>query len=147
MPAIRWTLPIAAWFLCATTAFAQEIGEPDPLFSGNDVLEVRITAPLKTLLSDRPFDEELPATFQYTDEAGMPVAFDIQVRTRGRFRRQENICKFPPVRVNFRRSQVKNTLFHKQDKVKLVTHCESSSRYEQVLLREYMVLSNLQRTA
>ena len=139
MPAIRWTLPVATWFLCATVAFAQEIGEPDPLFRSNDVLDVRITAPLRTLLSDRPFEEELPATFQYTNEAGTPVAFDIQVRTRGRFRRQEHICRFPPVRVNFKRSQVKGTLFHKQDKVKLVTHCESSSRYQQVLLREYMV--------
>ena len=41
------------------------------------------------------------------------------------------------MRLNFVKSQTKGTLFHKQDKVKLVTHCQTSSIYLQVLLREY----------
>ncbi len=138
MPAIRWTLCIAAWFLCTAAVIAQESHGPDPLFESDAVLDVRIAGPLRTLVSDRPFDEELPATFQYTNDAGEAIVFDVGIRTRGRFRRQEEICDFPPVRLNFRKSEVKDTLFHKQDKVKLVTHCAPSARYEQVLLREYM---------
>jgi hypothetical protein len=33
---------------------------------------------------------------------------------------------------------VKDTLFHKQDKLKLAVHCKNSERYEQTLLREYI---------
>ena len=79
----------------------------------------------------------MPATLEYNDSSGKAVKFDIQIRTRGNFRRRENVCAFPPMRLNFKTSETKDTLFHKQDKVKLVTHCQSSARYEQVTLREY----------
>jgi len=101
------------------------------------MLDVRIVAPLTTLLYERPFDEELPATLQYTDSAGQTVEFDMKIRTRGKFRRKKDVCAFPPMRLNFKSSQTKGTLFHKQNKVKLVTHCQSKTSYEQVILREY----------
>ncbi|MCJ7589791.1 MAG: hypothetical protein MUO51_00395 [Woeseiaceae bacterium] len=133
----RWTLATMVWFLIISGASAKEAPAPDPLFQSTDILDVRIVAPLSTILSERPFEDELPATFQFTNSAGEVVALDIKMRTRGRFRRQKDICKFPPLRLNFVASQTKGTLFHKQDKVKLVTHCQATSRYEQVVLREY----------
>ena len=124
-------------FLIVSTATAEETRLPDPLFQSTEVLDVRIIAPLTTLLDERPYDEELPATLQYVDAAGQAVKFDIKIRTRGRFRRRENVCAFPPMRLNFKTSETKDTLFHKQDKVKPVTHCQSNVKYEQVILREY----------
>ena len=45
----------------------------------------------------------------------------------------------PPLRLNFKKSQVIDTLFSGQDKLKLVTHCEPKSRrYKQALLSEYL---------
>ena len=133
----RWTLLSAFTFLLVSTATAQETRPPDPLFQSTEVLDVRIVAPLTTLLDERPDVEELPATLQYSDSAGQTVEFNINIRTRGRFRRQEEVCDFPPMRLNFKTSETKDTLFHKQDKVKLVTHCQSNVKYEQVTLREY----------
>jgi hypothetical protein len=40
--------------------------------------------------------------------------------------------------LNFKKSEVKDTLFEKQDKLKLAVHCRDSERYEQSLLREYL---------
>jgi hypothetical protein len=137
MPLARWTVSSTILFLVVSGALAQESTPPDPLFQSTEVLDVRIVAPLKTLLYERPRDEELLASLQYTDSAGETIEFDIKIRTRGRLRRQKDICAFPPMRLNFKGSQTKGTLFHKQDKVKLVTHCESNSKYEQVVLREY----------
>ena len=125
-------------FLLVSGVSAEELRAPDPLFQSDAILDVRIEAPLRTILSERPFDEELPATFHYTNSAGEAVTFEIKMRTRGKFRRKEEICRFPPMRLNFKTSQTKGTLFHKQDKVKLVTHCQSTSRYEQSILREFM---------
>ena len=101
------------------------------------MLDVRITAPLATLLHERPFDEELPAKLQYVDSSGQTVEFEMKIRTRGKFRRLKDICSFPPMRLNFKTSETKGTLFHKQNKVKLVTHCQNNVKYEQVILREY----------
>jgi hypothetical protein len=137
MSSNSWTLSVFALFLVISTATADETRPPDPLFLENDVLEVRLIAPIRRLLSERPIDEEFPGTFEYTNSAGEIVALDVQVRTRGRFRRDKDVCNFPPVRLNFKSSQTKGTLFHKQNKLKLVTHCESSGRYEEGLLSEY----------
>ena len=143
MPINHWTLSVVAWFLMISTAFAadvssKEMGAPDPLFQSHEILDVRITAPLSTLMSKRPIDEELPGTLQFVNAAGEPVELDIKLRTRGKFRREKDICRFPPIRINFVKSQTKGTVFHKQDKVKLVTHCQNSSKYADALLREYV---------
>jgi hypothetical protein len=134
----HWTFASIAWFLLFSGAEAQEIGTPDPLFQSDEILDVRIIAPISTLLSRRPIDEELPGTFQYTNSAGEVLEFDIKLRTRGRSRRDRENCRFPPLRLNFDKSQTKGTLFRKQNKVKLVTHCQNSSKYAQVILREYI---------
>jgi len=139
MPLNRWTIIVIAWFLALSSTYAQESDEADPLFRSSEILEVRIVAPFTTLVSERPEDEEVAGVFQYTNEAGEPEEIDVSVRTRGRFRRQAEICRFPPLRLNFKKSQTKKSLFHKQDKLKLVTHCKNKSRnYRKALLSEYI---------
>lgn len=138
MPVLHWTLGVLALFLVQISVAATD-SSPDSLFQGDDILSVRITAPMATLLSDRPDDEELPGKLHYAEADGSIAEFDIEIRTRGRYRRQAHVCSFPPLRLDFKTSAVKNSLFHKQDKLKLVTHCQASSRYEQALLREYLV--------
>ena len=132
------TLSVLAWFLVISNASAEEIRAPDPLFQSNEILDVRIIAPMSTLISKRPIDEELPGVLQYTNSAGDNVELNIKLRTRGKFRHDRDICRFPPIRLNFVTSQTKGTAFHKQDKVKLVTHCQNSSKYADALLREYI---------
>lgn len=134
----HWTLAGTAWFLLTSVSYAQTARDADPLFQSQDILDVRIIAPLTTLATERPDEEEIAGKFQYTTTAGELEEIDISLRTRGRFRRREDICNFPPLRVNFKKSQTKKSLFHKQDKVKLVTHCRNNSkRYQQVVLSEY----------
>ena len=114
--------------------------KPDPLFTSHETLNVEIEAPLRMLAEDRPDEEEFPGKLRYTEDDGRQLELDMVVRTRGRLRRSKEICDFPPLRLNFRKSQLDGTLFDKQDKIKLVAHCGNSShRYEQALLAEYLV--------
>lgn len=139
MSSYRWTLAGAACFLFAAASAARASGDSDPLFQDSNLLEVRIAAPFTTILKNRSDEDELDGRFQYTDEAGEVVEVDVRIRARGRFRRDKKVCPFPPLRLNFKTSQTKKSLFHKQDKVKLVTHCrDKARRYEQSLLREYV---------
>ncbi len=109
-----------------------------PLFSSNEPLEVTIRAPFSTIMKERSSEEDLPATLTYTDATEGEVTVDVGIRTRGRFRRQHKVCSFAPLRLNFRKSEVKNTVFAKSDKLKLVTHCRSNKRYGQAVLSEYL---------
>ncbi len=110
-----------------------------PLFASNDVLAITITAPFSEIMEDRESDEEFPATLTYTDAEEGEVTVDLELRTRGRYRRQSRTCTFAPLRLNFKKSTVKGTVFAKSDKLKLVTHCrDKSSRHQQSLITEYI---------
>lgn len=109
---------------------------PDPLFQDHAALRVEITAPFSRIIRERPKDQQSPGLFSYRAPDGTKVDLDVQLRARGRYRHAN--CDFPPLRLNFRRSQVKDTLFEQQNKLKMVVHCKDSLRYAQSVLREYL---------
>jgi hypothetical protein len=116
-----------------------------PLFASHAPLEVTIEAPLKTLINERPDDEYLEGTFSYIGADGAEQTFDLKIRARGKFRLQKEICNFPPIRLNFKKKQVADTVFAGQDKLKLVTHCQQHKPlFEQFVLREYLAYRILQ---
>src|SRR5210317_723817 len=107
-----------------------------PLFASNDLMNVTITAPFEEIMRVRSNEEELGGTLQYRDAEAGEVTLEINIRSRGRFRRQKDICNFTPLRLNFKKT--KGTAFAKLDKQKLVTHCRTKSdKYEQAVLKEY----------
>ena len=119
---------------------AVHAADADPLFADDSILEVTITAPFKQIMRERPEEEYVPATFGYLDVDGIQRSFDIGIRTRGEFRRRPDICPFAPLRVNFKKKQLDETIFDGQDKLKLVTHCSSGSKiYAQTVVSEYLV--------
>lgn len=139
VPVCRWILNLPLLFLLMSVTAVRASTDIDPLFASDDILVVTMVAPITTLMLDRPVDAYLPAKFSYTGADGKLVELDIGVRTRGRFRRRVEICQFAPLRLNFKTSQVAGTLFARQDKFKLVTHCQNDTRpYQQAVLNEYL---------
>lgn len=132
----------AACFVCPFIMAELARGDTsvDPLFAGEEIIEVRIEASFRTIMHERSIDEESPAILNFVDSDGSSVRLDAKIRSRGRFRRRPDIFDFTPLLLNFKKSKVKRTLFDHQDKLKLVTHCNSSSpRYEQYVFSEYLV--------
>lgn len=127
---------------CAAPTFTfshASAAEAQLLFEADKTLEVRIDAPISTIRRDRSESGYHDGAFHFIGDGGVQHMLDLKLRPRGRFRRQEEVCDFPPLKLNFRKKQVKDTLFDGQDKLKLVTHCESSrDNYEQNLLQEYL---------
>jgi len=130
------TAPIVIVGFLVTPVLADVNELPDPLFQDNETLHVTITGPLTSLVRERPKDNYSAALLEYTETDGTTVKFDLDIRTRGNFRHKN--CEYPPVSLNLKKSQTKGTLFDKQNKLKLVIHCDYSQRYEQVVLREYL---------
>ncbi|MDJ0813318.1 MAG: hypothetical protein QNJ23_06300 [Woeseiaceae bacterium] len=134
----HWTLTIVALFLAASAANAEDVSDYDPLFLSQDTLEIDVEGPFAFLARERPDEEEAPGKLRYVNADGETTEFDVQIRARGNWRRNPEICRFPPLRINFRKSQTDDTLFHKQDKIKLVTHCNNNNRYAQAVISEYL---------
>jgi hypothetical protein len=113
--------------------------ERQRLFGEHSVIEVTIEAPLTTLQEVRSDEDYLEGTFSYQTADGEAGTLDLKLRTRGRLRLKPTTCDFPPVRLNFRKKQVKDTVFDGQDKLKLVAHCQNGKpSFEQLVLREYL---------
>ena len=143
MARINFLLPALFFFVLGNSAsVAQDysIGKPDKLFSSHEILDLTITGDFNTILKDVGDNREYhPAVLQYFDGKDT-VVLNVQVKTRGHFRRKLENCSFPPLKINFKKKQVKNTLFDGMNKVKLVTHCKSKSKkFEQYAIEEYLV--------
>ena len=133
------TASIVMMFPLALAAHAKDIKDHDPLFSSHDTLEVEVEAPFRMIAHERSDEDEVPGKFRFIAENGPTVDFDVAFRARGNWRRNPDICRFPPIRLDFKKSQTKDTLFDKQDKLKLVTHCRNKARsYEQATISEYL---------
>jgi len=112
---------------------------PQELFSSDSVLRFTLEAELKALKGDRSQEsEDRPALIRIPGTSGHPVEFPLQLRTRGRYRLQADICPFPPLRLNLGESEPAGTVFDGQDKLKLVTHCHDWDSFEQNVLEEYL---------
>jgi len=122
--------------LVFVTLSAFATSPPDALFQNDEVLDVVLTAPLAALIDERPQEEYLEAVVRYQEADGTWHDLNSGVRARGNFRHRN--CDFPPLTLNFKKSEVEGTLFDQQDKLKMVVHCKDSGWYAQSVLREYL---------
>lgn len=133
---------LGAALLAGPAAQAQQnpVQSPGPLFMAHDVLEFTIEAPFKKVFRERSQEsEQFPAVLTYQD-GGEQVTLNLKVNTRGRFRLRKRTCNFPPIQLDLQKDSVAGTIFAGQNKIKLVTHCQSGrDQYEQYVIQEYLV--------
>ena len=109
-----------------------------PLFESHEPLELTLAADFDALKGDR--DQESPERPALATLGGAHEgSFEVQLRTRGRYRLDRANCSFPPLRINFKKKQVRGTVFDGQDKVKIVGTCRPNrDSFEQLVLNEYL---------
>lgn len=108
------------------------------IFTADSPLTFTLTANLGRLRRDKsqspPWRD---ATITYADSADGMVEIPLKVRTRGIWRLAN--CDFPPIRLDFKKSEAKHSVFAKLDKPKLVTYCKDNDEYEQYVLQEFQL--------
>lgn len=130
---------IVSLLYVVTLTSATEASERAPLFADHTVLDVRIEAPIGVLMDVRPDEAYLKGTFVFPDLDGAEQRMPLKLRTRGNYRRDKSHCDFAPIRLNFPKGGVHRTWLDGQDKLKLVTHCQTYEfKFEYYLLREYL---------
>jgi hypothetical protein len=125
--------------LALTLAASGQAASPAPLFADDEVIEITIDAPMSTLMDVRPDKAYLKGSLAFTDSGGKARRLQLKLQTRGNYRRDKEHCDFAPIRLNLRKSEVRDTIFADQDRLKLVTHCKSYERdFQELVFREYL---------
>lgn len=111
-----------------------------PLFATDTPLAITLTGPWASLASDTASEPEArPATLEIANGE----KFSLKVSPRGKSRRRKEFCAFPPLWLDFKRSEVKDSVFAGQNKLKLVTHCGRlgirNTEYSDRLHSEYLL--------
>ena len=109
--------------------------EADPLFASTEPLSVTLVGDFKKINKDRDPNSKqpYPATLRL-GETSIPAT----INARGHLRRMARTCDYVPLRVAFAKKDVKETLFARQDALKLVVQCAGGRDFEQYVLREHL---------
>lgn len=119
--------------LAALASGAADAGEAAPLFESADPLSITIYGPVTEIVEKAAVSTDpKPATLIH-DGAEMTI----ELSARGNARRRPENCKFPPLRVKFTDAPGKDSAFHKQKTLKLVTHCRAQPSFQKHTLLEY----------
>lgn len=124
--------------LFSFTSLFSNPAEPKKLFSSDELMELTLEMDMKAVLKDVGEERDYHMATLKLNEDGSEKEFNVKVKTRGHFRRQRAVCKFPPLKMKFDKSEVENTVFDGQKKIKLVTHCGKNDSYERNILNEYL---------
>lgn len=87
---------------------------------------------MKALLKLTQEDKYQKATLTVGEEQ---VKIGVRPRGNNRF----ETCSFPPMTLNFKKTEFADSSYNQLKKLKLVNACKLQSQYEQYLLREYMI--------
>ncbi len=118
------------------TAKVEKKAQFGPLFKDDDIIQLKIITNLKALQKDRG---EKPinhwAQLLYARKKKGYLTIPIKLKVRGNFRKATANCVFPPLLLDLPMKKDKNSIFERQNRLKLVTHCQS----EEYVFQEYMV--------
>lgn len=123
----------------------ENIFEAPYLFGSDSLIELSITTNIKDLIQDTGKNSKYHTarlSYQLGDSV---VSMIVQLKTRGRYRKNKNVCSFPPLRIKFNQASSSYTLFHGQDKLKIVGHCRNENdRFQQMVFQEYLIYKSYQ---
>ncbi len=117
---------VLVFALASTASFSES------LFQTAELLKIKLTGNVRKLVRDDKTERDWHNfQLQVGDDS-----LDVKLRVRGNFRRKE--CEFPPIMIKFKSSQVKQTVFAGQKKLKLVTHCNEKRSFSINTYEEYI---------
>ena len=107
------------------------------LFDTDELLHLKLSGRLNELYTDRKDNMAYhPFMLQYWSADSVLHSIHIRAKARGNFRRLKENCKLPPLLLNFPKTEkLGNTIFIKQNKLKLVMPCQG----DEYVVREWLV--------
>ncbi len=107
----------------------------DTLFQSDKIIRMELRSDFTAIQNDRgenPAYHDGELVYRIKRKS---TRLPVKLMVRGNFRRNPDNCDFPPLFVDFKKSDVNNTLFENQNKLKLVTPCQS----DEYVIEEYVI--------
>jgi len=103
-----------------------------------DVVEVDLEMDMKKVFENKRNADKHKAVFSFKNINDSNTQWNIKVELRGKFRRMK--CEnLPPLKLNFKKSELAEAGLSKYDDLKLVTHCVTDEEEaKQLLVKEYL---------
>ena len=116
---------------------AQSSAPGKGLFESDKILEATLSGNIRKLTNDRGDNPKYhDLNFIYRNEDSVEINLPVQAKTRGHFRKLKGNCEYPPLALNFSKSETgASSTFNKQQKLKLVMPC----RGDEYIVREWLV--------
>lgn len=131
-----WLALTVALAASAQPGGGTEAKRPTNLFSADQPIRATLRGPISAVVSTpAPARTARPAVLELASPA--VESHPILLSPRGLTRRKKETCTFPPLRVEFTGKPAKTSLFDRQKRLKLVTHCRNSTGHQQHVLLEY----------
>lgn len=126
--------------LCATLFQAQgqtAVAPPDrksifEALTTQEAVKMTLETDLTTLIEQKNTAQYFPAMIRTEDGA----VYRAEVRPRGRFRRKVSV--YPPLKIKFKKKDLRAAGFDTLNEIKLVLPCYEGERGENLLIREYL---------
>lgn len=106
------------------------------LLEGKNYVSVTISLNLDSLINNRYNEEKIGGIFVFKSAAGKNLSFSVNVALRGKYRRR--MCGFPPLKLNFNKSELSDNGLSKADEYKLVTHCLEGEEGNVNIVKEFL---------
>jgi hypothetical protein len=119
----------------STGAVIDTIAQDFGLFRSDEILNLSLRFDLTEYMRKKPKEEYLQAILTYYISEMDSINKEIKLKSRGIAR--NNICNFPPIYLNFKKSDLKAPDMNKVNKIKMVTHCNSGN--EEYLFKEFLI--------
>jgi len=116
-------------------AVSDTLQEDITLFDSDELIEISLKFDITRYKRRRDESEYLDATLIYHKGPNDSIVKSLKVRPRGISRL--SICDFPPLMLNFRKTDSIDSEFNRIDKIKMVTHCSAGG--EEYLLKEFLI--------
>jgi hypothetical protein len=107
------------------------------LFESDEVLNITLRGDIRKLLADRSDNMAFhPVMLSYHKEDNSEIFLRVDMKTRGHFRRLKENCTYPPLLIQFHKSDtLSSSIFYEQGKMKLVMPCSG----DEYIIREWLV--------
>ena len=107
------------------------------LFGNDKALELVIESDFKKFIREKDKDKYQDALLQHPLNDTTVVKRVVRIKPRGVFRKK--YCSVPPIKLNFKHTDIYVNSVQQLEKMKVVSECKTSVSYEEYVLREYLV--------
>ena len=131
------TLPALAQEIPDSYAIQDSLRTDIDIFASEIPGKITLTYDMKEFRKRKNEDKYLKAELIYhLSDSIEDKRHEVRIKARGKNRRE--VCAFPPIWINIRKSEIDNSNLENIKKIKLVTHCGGLKSYEPYVLKEFL---------